>query len=44
MVASGIGCLPIVRADSLVGIITETDLLRLVAMIDDDACATGKSN
>ncbi|HPF40474.1 MAG TPA: CBS domain-containing protein [Phycisphaerae bacterium] len=44
IVASGIGCLPIVRAESLVGIITETDLLRLVAMIDDDACATGRSS
>ncbi|MCB9853137.1 MAG: CBS domain-containing protein [Phycisphaerales bacterium] len=43
MVSNEIGCLPVVRADTLVGIITETDLLRLVAMIDDDACASGKS-
>lgn len=43
IVSNGIGCLPIVRDDVLIGIITETDFLRLVAMIDDDACTPGKS-
>jgi CBS domain-containing protein len=42
LVSNRIGCLPIVRNDSIVGIITETDCLRLVAMIDDDACASGR--
>lgn len=43
IVSNGVGCLPIVRGETLVGILTETDCLRLVAMIDDDACASGKA-
>lgn len=32
-----IGCLPVVRGEELVGILTETDLLRLVARMDEGA-------
>lgn len=42
IVSNGTGCLPIVRGESLVGILTETDCLRLVAMVDDDACASSR--
>lgn len=44
LVSKRIGCLPIVRDDTIVGILTETDCLRLVALIDDDACASGSSD
>lgn len=31
-----IGCLPVMRGNHLVGLLTDTDLLRLIAEIDDD--------
>lgn len=43
IVSNGAGCLPVLRGESLVGILTETDCLRLVAMVDDDTCASGKA-
>ena len=37
MAENKIGCLPVVSGDELIGIVTETDVLRWVADGDEDA-------
>lgn len=40
MMAQKIGCLPVVEGDTLVGIITETDMLRYVVSLEESMAMT----